>query len=234
MAGAQRLLAIAIAVSLTGVPRSNKPNALGIVAQAVEARLGSEPVAEGTTIYNGDTLATGAGGSLRLLVGDGMLYLADQSSVALHDEARGTAKEFQAELLSGAVVLFLTANTVGEIKASSASVRPLAETRGVVRVQIIGPHELIVLAQRGPAQISYRGESETIPEGKSYRVLLNPEDNDPSRDAAPKEPQKRRRVLLLIAIGAAAATAISIPLWAGTGKGAPGGTLGGVESPDRP
>jgi len=38
----------------------------------------------------------------------------------------------------------------------------------------------MVFARRGPAQISYRGERETIAEGISYRVLLNPSDDSGS------------------------------------------------------
>jgi hypothetical protein len=60
-----------------------------------------------------------------------------------------------------------TAGTTGEIVASAARVRPIAETRGAIQVRLVGQHELIVFARRSPAQISYRGESETIAEGKS-------------------------------------------------------------------
>jgi hypothetical protein len=85
MAGTQRLLAITMAFSLAGIPRSAKPNALGIVVQADHASLRSQAASEGTTVYDGDRLSTAAGGSLRLLMGEAMLYVTEQSNVIVQD-----------------------------------------------------------------------------------------------------------------------------------------------------
>ena len=193
MAGTQRLLAIALAFSLAGIPRSAKPEALGIVVQADHASLGSEPASEGTTVYDGDRLSTEARGSLRLLIGKAMLYVTEQSSVIVRQDANIAAKEFEAELVSGTAVLSVTAGATGEIVASSARIRPMAETRGVVQVRLVGTHELVVFAQRGPAQISYHGESETLAEGKSYRVLLNSSDDSASERRARKNRESTAR-----------------------------------------
>lgn len=210
MAGIQRLLAVAMAFLLMGHTGNGKPDALGMVVLADHARLGSEAAAEGTTIYDGDRLSTDADGSMRFMVGGAIAYLPNQSCVALH---RGAApKEFEAELVSGTVVLSVTTGSVAEIVASSARVRPVSETRGVVQVGIIGPHELIVFAQRGPAQISYRGETETIAEGKSYRVLLNNSDDDAPADQSARKTGKRGKALVLIVVGVTAAAGIAA-LW---------------------
>jgi hypothetical protein len=231
MAGTQRLLAIAMAFFVAGGPGSGKLDALGIVVQADHASLGSEAATEGTTIYDGDRLSTGAGGSLRLLVGQASVYLMEQSSVIVHNDASRAAKEFEAELVSGAAVLSVTARTFAEIVAGSARVRSTAEARGVVQVRIVGPHELMVFAQRGPAQISYRGESETIAEGKFYRVLLNPSDEGASGMQGAKRSGKRSKALVLIAIGAAASAGVAL-LWRNMDRGASASM--GVESPDHP
>jgi hypothetical protein len=234
MAGTQRLLAITMAFSLAGISRSAKPDALGIVVQADHASLGSEAASEGTTVFDGDGLSTEARGSLRLLIGKAMLYVTEQSSVIVHQDANIEAKEFEAELVSGATVLSVTAGTTGEIVASSARVRPIAETRGVVQVRLVGPHELVVLAQRGPAQISYRGESETIAEGKSYRVMLNPWDEGASGVQGAKRSGKHSKALVLIAVGAAAAAG-AVLLWKSMDRSASASASGkGVESPDHP
>jgi len=232
MAGTQRLLAIAIAFLLGGNSGSGKADALGMVVLADHARLDSEAATEGTTIYDGDRLSTDATGSMRFMVGEAIVYLPDQSCVTLHRGARsGTPKEFEAELVSGKVVLSVAAGTGGEIVASSARIRPTAKTRGVVEVGIIGPYELIVFARRGPAQISYRGETETIPEGKSYRVRLNDSDDDASGVHGATRSGKHSKALVLIAIGAATAAGVAL-LWRSVDRGASQST--GVESPDRP
>jgi hypothetical protein len=229
MAGTQRLLSITMAFSLAGIPGTARPDALGIVVKADHASLGSQAAAEGTTVYDGDRLSTEAKGSLQLLIGDAMLYVAEQSSVIVHEDARIATKEFEVELVSGAAVLSVTAGTTAEIVASSARVRPMAETRGVVQVQLVGAHELIVFARRGPAQISYRGESETIAEGKSYRVMLNPSDDGASGVQGAKRSGKSNKAFVVIAIGVATAAGITA-LWKGTGRG----VERGVESPDQP
>jgi hypothetical protein len=229
MAGTQRLPAIAMAFFLAGIPSSGKVDAVGMVVLADHAKLGSLAASEGTTIYDGDRLSTGADGSLQLLVGEAIVNLTDQSCVIVHEDASRAAKEFEAELVSGAVVLSETAGTDAEIVASSARIRPTAETRGVVQVRLVGPRELIVFAQLGPAQISYHGETEKIPEGKSYRVLLNASDDSGTGVQGAKKSGKGGKAFLVIAIAAVTAAGV-ITLRRGTERGA----VGSVESPDRP
>jgi hypothetical protein len=146
--------------------------------------------------------------------------------VIVHEDARGAATGFEAELVSGAVVLSETAGTAAEVVAGSARIRPTAEKRGVVQVRLVGPHELIVSAQLGPAQISYLGETEMIPEGKSYRVLLNLSDDSTSGAQVPKKPMKGGKGIVLIVVGALTATGVALLWGGGSGKE--------VESPDRP
>jgi len=151
--------------------------------------------------------------------------------VIVHNEPSGAAKEFEAELVSGAVVLSATAGTVAEIVACSAHVRSAAEARGVVQVRIAGPRELIVSARRGPAEISYRGERETIAEGKSYRVMLNPSDDGAAGVQGTKRSRKHGKALALIAIGGATAAGVAL-LWRSMDRGASANA--GAESPDHP
>lgn len=229
MAGTQRLLAIAMAFLLTGHPGSGKVETVGVVVLADRAKLGFGAATEGTTIYDGDRLSTDADGSLRVLIGEAIVYLPEQSCVTLRRGASGAAKEFEAELVSGTVMLSAAAATGGEVVARSARIRTMAVTRGVVEVAIVGPHELVVFARRGPAQISYRGESETIAEGKRYRVLLSDTEDDSAGEQGAKKPGRRGKMFVVIAVAATAAAGVAA-LWGGKDRG----TKGGVESPDHP
>jgi|SRR5579872_4859553 len=231
VAGTQRLLAIAMAFSFAGNSGNGKADALGVVVLADGAKLGSQAASEGTTIYDGDRLSTGAEGSLRLLVGEAFVYLPQNSCVTVHKRAGEALQEFEAELVSGTAVLSVAAGSAAEIIASSARIRSIGETRGVVEVGVVGPHELMVFARRGPAQISYHGETETIAEGKSYRVLLNTSDDKVSGGQGAKKSGKRNKALLLIAIGGAAGAGVAL-LWRSMDRGASASP--GVESPDRP
>jgi hypothetical protein len=77
MVGTQRLLAIAMALLLAGIPLDAKPDVLGIIVGANGARLGAHSASEGTSVYDGDRLSTETGGALRLRSGTSMLYLAE-------------------------------------------------------------------------------------------------------------------------------------------------------------
>ena len=225
MAGTQRLLAITMTAFLTNIPGSAKPDVLGIVAQADHANLGSQAASEGTSIFDGDKLSTGAEGSMQVVVGDTLVYLADQSSIIVHDNSSTSAKEFEAVLISGTVALSATAMNTGAIVASEARVRPVTQSRGVVQVRLVAPHELIVFAPHGSAEICYRGECETIPDGKSYRVLLNSSDGVPPGVPRAKGPGRTGKALVLIVVSVTVAGVIAA-LW--------GRSQRGVESPDHP
>jgi hypothetical protein len=212
-----------MAVFFANDPGRAKPEALGIVVLADRASLDSTAASEGTTVFDGDRLSTSAGGRMRLRIGEALLDLTADSSVVVHHNTARVARDFEAELFSGTVMLSETPGSAGEIVASSAHVRPAAETRAVAEVQLVGPRELIVCARLGPAQISYQGESATIAGGKSYRVLLkSSEDGEPGAQGG-KRPQKHGKALVLIAVAVAAVTGIVVWL-----------DLRGSESPDRP
>lgn len=225
MAGTQRLLAITMTAFLANFPGSAKPDVLGRIAQADHASLGSQTASEGTSIFDGDKLSTGAEGSMHVVVGDTLVYLADQSSIIVHDSSSRAAKEFEAELISGTVALSATALNTSVIVASEARVRPVTQSRGVVQVRLVAPHELIVFARRGSAEICYRGECETIPDGKSYRVLLNSSDGVPPGVPGAKGPGRTGKALVLIVVSVTVAGVIAA-LW--------GRSQRGVESPDHP
>ena len=227
MAGTQRLLAMAMAFSLAGTSGSGKLDALGVVVLAERANSGAQAASEGTTVFDGDRLSTEAGGTLRVQVGGDFVSLAGGSCVMIHRGATGAGVEFAVELVSGGVTLSLAKGDSSEIVASSARIRSEAETRGVVQVRMVAPYELFVFAERGAAQISYHGESETIAEGKSYRVLLRSDEDGPSGDQSAKKAGKRGKVLVLIAAGGA--TAAGIVLLRRSGSGGKG-----MESPDHP
>jgi hypothetical protein len=226
MPGTQRLLAITMTFFLAGIPSGGSADALGIVVLADHASSGSLAAAEGTTVFDGDRLTTEAGGSLRLQVGEALLSLPEQSCVVVHKGASGAVKEFEAELVSGTVVLSVAKGTDAEIAASGARVRPLGAPRGVAQVRLVKPSELVVFARKGPAAISYHGESETVEEGKWVRVLLNPdEDGGPDVQGA-KHSGRRSKAFVIVAVGAAAAGIVLLSRGGNGGKS--------VESPDHP
>ena len=226
MAGTQRLLAIAMVFLLPGNPGNGNADPVGMVLLADKARIGSQSTAEGTTIYDGDRLSTDEEGSLQLRVGEALVYLPDKSCVTLHKGASGTAKEFEAELVSGTMVLSATAGTAAEIVASSARIQPMAETRGVVQGGDCWPARAhrFRAARAGADFLSRRYRNDFG--GKSYRVRLNDSDDGTPGEPGTKKSGRHGKALVLIVVGATAAAGVAA-LWGG-------GTKGSIESPDRP
>ncbi len=161
-------------------------------------------------------LATDAQGALRLRAGNALVYLNAQSSAAVHIVAGG----LQTELLSGTIVFSSSQASAIALLANGGEIRPVANGPAVAQVSLVGSQELIVVARRGAMQFTYGGESEVIPEGASYRVLLDPSDealggdqetvNPPSQQGPqqpplgpPKKPKRRRKAFIFLLLGGA-------------------------------
>ena len=183
----RRALATALVFLLAGIPLpalcSASPTILplGTVTQASRAHFNAAGISAGTTIYDGDVLYTEAEGALQFRGNSALLYLPGASGLTMHAHANGT----QAQLQLGTVV-FSTAHAAAmEILASDAFIRPAADGPTVAQVTLVGAKELQVTTRRGALEFSYKGESEKLAEGSTYRVLLDQPDSPPP----PKSPQ---------------------------------------------
>ena len=200
-----QLLAIAMALFLAGNSASGRPAVLGVVVQAHRAHVNTSAVSDGATIYNGDQFSTEAGGTLRLRGEAAALDLAEESKVQLR-RTGNSAQEIEVELIKGNLAFSAECPTAVEIVAREARIRPVAEARTLAQVNVIGPKELHIYARRGALRFLYRGESEMIAEGESYRVILDPAEDAPKTKKAAK-PARQRKAFLLVVIGGGAAGA---------------------------
>jgi hypothetical protein len=202
----QHLLALEMAFLVGGNSTPGRPVVLGVVVQAHRAHVNTSGVSEGATIYDGDQFSTEAGGALRLRGGQAALDLAAESELLVRSADNGV-QEIEAELIKGTVVFSSEHPPAVEIIAREARMRAAAEARTIAQVSVIGPKELRIYARRGALRFSYRGEGETVAEGKSYRVILNPFGDDGGKKET-VEPRRSRRAFLLLAIGGGAGAAI--------------------------
>jgi hypothetical protein len=218
------LTAIALAVSLTGNASLADPLMLGIVTQAKDANLSTGPVSPGTTVYDGDRVSTDANGALTIRGIAAMFYLAHQSRMILRgmpDSPRST----QAQLSAGTLVFSQSRIAALEVLVDGARIRAAADKPTVGQVTVVGPKTLVISARQSSLLFSYRDDSEVIQEGQSYRVLLDPTDDDSTNkpsDPQPTPPNRRRRgfLLILLALGAAIGTMVQ--------------QSANIESPDHP
>jgi hypothetical protein len=196
-------------LSLPGFAANEK--SLGLVIQAQDAQIADTKVTIGTTVYAGDKVETEAGGALRLRMGATQLYLLSSSSATLAQR-------------SDAVFAVVARGTVGfssngtdqfELEVPEGIIRAANGQPAYGQVTIVGPQEIVVSAYRGSLVLDNDGEIHTIPEGKSFRVVMDLEpatatagpEMAPSQDNGNTTPAKRRRrrLAFYLLFGAAAA-----------------------------
>jgi plasmid stabilization system protein ParE len=162
-----------------------RPIVLGVVVDADRVRLNAGAVSAGATVYDGDRFSTAIGGMLLLRGDAATLELPEESEMIVRsgtDGAQGT----ETELSKGTLAFRAPRAAVLEIVARETHIRPAAEAPTIGQVSVTSPKELRIYARRGSLQFSYRGETETIAEGESCRVTLDPpQDEEGTRQARP-------------------------------------------------
>src|SRR6266851_3821395 len=156
-----RLLAGAIAVALIAVSAPASPKFLGIVTQASDANLGTGPVSEGASVYDGDRLSTDGDGALTFRGGSTMLYLARGSRMTVHSHPNNAAGT-QVNLSAGTLVFTASEAGAFQVSADSATIRPAADTKTVGQITVIDPKTLYVYARQGTLSFFYEDETDVI------------------------------------------------------------------------
>jgi hypothetical protein len=219
----RKFVAIAAAFLLAAGRANSNAVALGVVSHAEHAHLGQVAASVGSTIYDGDDVSSDLGGTLVVTARNVAFELAPQSSVTIRRQSTHDG-EMLAELTAGRLVFSAAQNASFAVMANDASIRPSGNAPAVAYVRIINKRELHISARRGAVEFSYRGKSEVVREGKNFKVVLDPSDQElaaASESGQGQNPAKPRRTFLLVAISLA--LVISLPL-----------LIHALESPDRP
>jgi hypothetical protein len=153
---------------------------MGTITAATSAHVGATAASSGSTVFGGDHLSTEKLGSIQIRAGAARFLLSGASSAALSQNGEVPA----ATLLSGTAV-FSTANAKAFLlHASTADIRPQSDQPTVAQVTYVNDKELRVRATRGALAITVEDETQIVPEGTAYRVIL-----DPSSYYASESPQ---------------------------------------------
>jgi len=208
LASCRPIVSVLVVCALVAAPfLEARETVVGVIVQAEHAQLGEATAASiGSTVFDGDYLATFAQGSLRLRAGSTLVYLGSESGMSVRQSESGMAAT-----LGRGMLIFSTTKAGTQVLADGASLRPVADVPTVAQIRILGPKDLHVVAERGALQFTYDGETEVIPEGASYRVVLDPPLNMPTGQQAPEPTHKSgksRRKFLFLIFGAGAAVLI--------------------------
>lgn len=166
------LVAILIAalLDLPALGASAKP--LGLVIQAEHAQLADAAAASGSTVYAGDSLGTDIGGSLRMRIGAAQLYLLSTSAATLAEASTGVT----ATLVRGTAGFSSPSGAGIELRTELATIRAKAAQPTHARVTVVSPNELLISSYRGPLAVETDGETYTVAEGSTYRLVADPQD----------------------------------------------------------
>jgi hypothetical protein len=142
----------------------------GVVLQANRAFVSSDTAMSGASVFDGDALTTDNGGSLQVRFGNAGAYLLPKSSVVVHQDGAG----FGATLTSGTVIVSSTGGEGFRLLADGATLRPASPVATTAQITMVSPTELNLISQKGSLEISMDGQVQTIAEGSSYRMVVEP------------------------------------------------------------
>lgn len=201
---------------------------LGTVIAADRAHVGAASADVGTTVYGGDRISTELQGSVQLRAGAARLLLLSSTSAIVNDNTGAPS----AQLLSGTAT-FSTANAHAfTLFVSTAAIRPQTDAPTIAQVTYLNDKELLVASRRGPLTVTVGDDTQVVPEGSSFRVVLDPPEEtaqEPEgagtkheKENEHREPRKAGRSRFLLA-------AITV-----TGVATAVASVEAFESPDRP
>lgn len=196
-----------LVTSLLTSPALAAAKALGVVVQAQNALLSSVPVVLGSTVFSGDQISTAAAGSIRVRVGSAQIYLLADSAATLDNTRAGTS----ATLGRGTVGFSTPGEDAIVVHALRATIRPSKPQPTHAQVGVVSPTELLVTSFRGALEVRVGSEVHVVPEATSYRVILEPEPQDPEGVGA--EAARRARVVKVLVGGGIAAAVTGVVIW---------------------
>src|SRR5437016_7505882 len=176
MARSRVILAAILSCSLpqTSLSRASS-SSLGAIVYADRAQLGAGHASAGTTIFPGDKLRTEPAGSLQIRAGAARLLLSASSSATLTLE-----NDRPAAILTTGTAVFSTANSKAfTFHVAAAVIRPSTDLPTIGQVMVLNPKEFLVKSVRASLRIAVEDDVRAIPEGTSYRIVLDPAAAEP-------------------------------------------------------
>ena len=199
------MLLVAGLVALPAMGANEKP--LGMVVLATNAHVDSAEASLGANVYGGDVLDTSSGGTLRMKVGGGQLYLLGDSAATLVP----TENKVHAKLTRGTMGFSGSTADGIEIETPVGLVRAAeGQSRAFGQVMLRSAQEMIVTSYTGELVVEREGEVHVIAEGKTYDVTMTAA--EPQKyGVTPGKKDKDKLALKLMIIGGA--TVAGILIW---------------------
>ena len=168
---------------------------LGVVVAGQKALLGAVYVADGTSLFDGDTVSTQGKGSLRIRLGASQLFLGENSTLTLLRSERGVT----AKLLGGTARFSGAVGAPIELLVLDAKISG-KQDGAAGQVTVISKDEFQVGATSGALTVDVNGDVRTVDENTAYDATLSPAPDN----GMPVGAGRRRSLILWMLIGLAA------------------------------
>jgi hypothetical protein len=223
-------LALSFCVSLSAfnltLYAGGKP--LGILTLAYGAHLNASDAFVGLSVFEGERLSTDPEGKIGVRIGGSVITLVERSAATLQRTSDGA----HVDLDAGSVYLLSAKTNPLEVHVEGALLRPHDTQNVRAQILMFAPKILQVTASQGSLDFSYGKEFRVLPEGQTYRIYLQSEDDPRETSGAADETEKA---------GMSAATKVAYFIVAGAGAGLAAWGIhdliqssNGLESPAKP
>lgn len=173
------------------------PGRSAVVVLAQLAHIDNMNAVGGTTVYPGDSIDTAPGGSLRLTVGPGQVYLLSDSAVTLLH----SGSVLQASLIRGTVGFSSLTDQDFQIVTPEGIVEAANGLPTYGQVTFAGVKDIVISTYTGELVLHRGNQTLAVKAGQSYYVSLVPDDPYPQKGSTAYNYHLEWR---LVVIGAAA------------------------------
>jgi hypothetical protein len=224
------VLALSLAASFCGynvlIYASGKP--LGILTMAYGAHLNASNAFAGLSVFDGERLSTDPDGKIGVRIGASVITLSERSSATLQRIGDGA----HVDLDGGSVYVWSAESNPLEVHVEGGLLRPHGGHQVQAQVLVFAPKILQITTRQGSVDFSYGKEFRVLPEGQTYRIYLESEDDPRNSTDAANDTEKA---------GMSTGTKVAYFILAGAGAGLAAWGIhdliqsnNGVESPAKP
>jgi hypothetical protein len=222
------VLSLCVSLSAYNVPLCAGGKPLGILTLAYGAHLNASDAFAGLSVFDGERVSTDADGKIGVRIGASVITLAEQSGATLQRTGDGA----HVDLDAGSVYIWSAESNPLEVHMEGALLRPHGAHNGQAQILMFAPKILQITTRQGSIDFSYGKEFRVLPEGQTYRIYLESEDDPRGATDAGDDTQKA---------GLSTGTKVAYFILAGTGAGLAAWGVhdliqshNGVESPAKP
>jgi len=203
------LVVLILAALVSGPAMAASEQPLGMVVQAKAAHLGNAEAVMGADVFPGDSMDTDIGGTLRLKIGAGQVYMLSSSAASLMRQA----SMVRATITRGTIGFSSLKAGEFQLETPIATIQPANDQPAFGQVTIKGAEEFVVSVYRGAVVVDREGDERVVAAGASYSVSLEPIIGNSGPPKAGVTPSFFNRKLVYRAIVVGTVAVISYFLW---------------------